>query len=544
MNRYFTFILSLFLSSGLYSQTNAKKYWVYFTDKDHSKFSVEDPASFLSQKALERRNKYGIAVNSQDLPVNENYIQQVQAAGAGIVVTSRWLNAVSAEIYTDDQLAAISQLSCVRQITPVGRYVYRDDDVNTPIALRTTGAVIDYGYADNQLEMISVDFLHNNGFRGKNMTIAVLDGGFMGVDTGTAYQTLWNKDQILGVHNFPDNNDSVFFSSLHGTWVLGIMAADLPGIYVGAAPDADYYLFRTEVVDSERVAEEDFWAAGAELADAVGADVINSSLGYTTFDQPSEDHTYADMDGNTTVCTIAADIAASKGILVCNSAGNEGDNAWHYIGAPADGDSVFSIGAVDDKRVYASFSSQGPTYDGRIKPNIAVQGSNFPILNPNGSISFGGGTSFASPLAAGATTCLWQAFPDRSNMEIIQAVQRSASQYNNPDNILGYGIPDYEFAYRILSGLPAEETENYFYVVTGPDNDAIYVELTSAVSTDANIRIFNVSGSEMQRYTLLPDDGFLNSYIKIDFPQHLAEGIYFITLSTETFTQTEKIFLR
>lgn len=518
------------------------KYWIYFTDKHASPYSVHTPSDFLSQKAINRRIKFHIDITEQDLPVNTNYITQIENAGGKIIVQSRWLNAVSAEIFSEAQLSAILQMQFVKEITPVKKYHSSiEEPMSAQNLFRTTGnAASFYGASANQFTMINGDFLHNLGYRGEGMVIAVIDAGFAEVNTGTGYKSLWDKEQILGVYNFADNNDSVFISSYHGTYVLGIMAADIEGTYVGGAPDANYYLFRSEVSDSERIAEEDFWLAAAEQADFVGADIINSSLGYTTFDDASENHTYADMDGNTTIVTKAADWAASKGILVCNSAGNEGESEWNFIGAPADGDSVFSIGAVDNLGNYASFSSNGPTYDGRVKPNIAVQGSNFPVVYPNGTIGIGAGTSFASPLAASTAACLWQAFPEKTNMEIIDAIQKSASQYTNPDTLLGYGIPDMALAYMYLSG--ATLTNNGEILNAYSHEDIVYVFIYSTIPANSEISLYDISGKMLLQETVQETDIPYNA-LRIDAAGALAPGTYILTINLNGSLYSKKLFV-
>ncbi len=317
----------------------------------------------------------------------------------------------------------------------------------------TSGESYDYGQAFNQINMLNGIPLHDLGYDGAGMTIAVLDAGFLNANVLSAFDSLWLNNQIIGYKDFvsplaPD----IFGSHTHGTSVLSTMGANLPAEMVGTAPKADYWLLRSEDDATEYLIEELNWASAAEYADSVGVDVINSSLVYNTFDDPAQDHTYAYMDGNTTPITIAADLAASKGILVVNSAGNSGSSSWHYIGAPADGDSVFSIGAVNSSGVYASFSSTGPTYDGRIKPNVVAQGQGSTIISAySGNVISGNGTSFSSPITAGMVASLWQAHPDKKNTEIMEAIQQSATQALNPDSLLGFGIPDYFAAHTLLS---------------------------------------------------------------------------------------------
>lgn len=468
MKKIFT-IAFLICSATLQAQINTvaatplshhsteNKYWIYFTDKKDSPFSIGNPEQFLSKRSISRRMKYHISINNSDLPVNQNYVLQLQTAGVQVDVASRWLNAVSAYL-TIDQIATISQLPFVKEIAKVNTYVI-DDENAVPFhqnafykSAEETDAEGLYGFADVQINQINLDTVLEMGYTGGDMVIAVLDAGFFGVDTATLYQSFWDKGQILGYHNFPDHNDQVFNigSGIHGAWVMSVIGGDIPDTFSGSAPDIQFYLYRTEVADSEHVVEEDYWLAAAERADSVGADLINSSLGYTTFDDPLENHTYADLDGNTTVVTNAADMAAQKGILVCNSAGNEGQNSWHYVSMPSDGDSVLSTGAVDAFGIHAGFSGFGPTSDGRIKPNVMAMGLGSAMLDPYGNIAFLSGTSFSSPLMAGACASLWQAFPTRSNMDIIDAVQRSAHLYLTPNDSMGYGIPNFGMAYEIL----------------------------------------------------------------------------------------------
>ncbi len=519
----------LLLTATLNAQTDVR-YWVYFQDKgpvaEEGKAFVE-----LSERALERRHKQGIAIDWYDIPVYQPYIDSLINLGFTIHVSSRWINAVSVSVAEENALGSLGLQSMVRKVERVKSYRMPEESIAfQPATFRQAeNTEPEYGNAANQVEMIQLDKLHGLGYTGEGIQIAVLDGGFTAVDTGVGYQSFWDKEQILGTFNFADNNENVFFSALHGSYVLSIMGSDIPGSYVGAAPDAGYFLFRTEVVDSERVAEEDFWLAAAEYSDFIGVDIINSSLGYTTFDIASEDHSYNDMDGNTTVVTRAADIAASKGILVCNSAGNSGNSDWQYIGAPADGDSVFSIGAVDPDGIYASFSSRGPTADGRIKPNIAVQGAFSAVVHPNGAIYIGSGTSFSSPLAAGAAACLWQAFPEKTNMEIMQAMQKSASQAAAPDNFLGYGIPNMFVAYYMLSGASFDnlQGETLGLFPNPADNSAILV-IENGIGSSSFYTITDMQGRIVSR-TTLPTDKSAVAIVPVDF-SGLSKGTYLLSL--------------
>ncbi len=479
---------AILLSILTTAQVAPDKYWVRFTDKDNSPYSIENPEAFLSQQAIDRRNAQGIPVVENDLPVNPSYISAVVNTGATLLNISKWFNSIT--VFTDNQevINAIDALPFVLSVDIAGKSPgpgketvkpFFDNETITEIPEEdlfegnTSGRGYDYGQAWNQINMLNGIALHDLGFDGAGMTIAVLDAGFTNANTLSAFDSLWTNNQILGYKDFVNPlAPNIFGSHTHGTSVLSTMGANLPGQMVGTAPRANYWLLRSEDGGSEYLIEELNWVSAAEFADSVGVDIINSSLGYTTFDDPSQNHTYQDMDGNTTPITIGADLAASKGILVVNSAGNSGNGSWQYIGAPADGDSVFSIGAVDANGNYASFSSTGPTYDGRIKPDVVAQGSGSTVINAwSGNVATGSGTSFSSPITAGMVACLWQANPGRRNTEVMEAIRQSASLANNPDMLLGWGIPDYLLADSILSSQVTHDiTLDIKLLLEGPFN--------------------------------------------------------------------------
>jgi len=469
MKRIFSVVL-LMISLQLSAQISSNQYIIKLKDKKVSAKSLAQPENFLSAKAIERRLKHGIKINASDLPVSSDYIKAIRAKGAKVIFHSKWLNTIIVESENPDFIGQARDLTFIAQIKVFHNNPSEASGKNSekPFFLiesfksteqlfspksGKTNSSYDYGFAFNQISMISGDQLHDMGYRGQGMTIAVIDAGFNSADVLPAFDSLWLNNQILGTHDFIEPNNNVFNTEIssHGMMVLSTMGGNLPGQIIGTAPKASFWLLRSEYAPTETLIEEYYWANAAEFADSVGADVINSSLGYTEFDNDIGNHTYADMDGNTTPITIAADMAAQKGILVVNSAGNDGSDLWHYIGAPADGDSVFSIGAVDPQGGYASFSSTGPTFDGRIKPNIVAQGAPAAVANVGGGIIFGGGTSFSSPIIAGMCACLWQANSNYSNMDIINALQQSATQSANPDSLLGYGIPDFVNANILLS---------------------------------------------------------------------------------------------
>jgi len=552
MKKIFTLGLGLFSMMMVFGQVSPDKYWVQFTDKDNSPYNINNPGAFLTQRSIDRRVKQGIAIVENDIPVNSTYIQAVKNLGATILTTSRWFNSVT--VYTTDNavVTAINNLPFVKSVQKLGgkEAVGQLDDGRNPStkpffenehygvqpseeALKSTGAAdsYDYGAAFNQIHMLNGEFLHNLGYDGEGMVIAVQDAGFENADNLPAFDSLWDNGRILGYKDFVEpSGTNIFSAHAHGTMVLSTMGGNLPGEYVGTAPRASYWLLRSEDGGSEYLIEELNWTSAAEFADSVGADVINSSLGYTEFDDPSQNHTYEDMNGNTTPVTIAADLAVSKGMIVVNSAGNSGSSPWHYIGAPADGDSVFSIGAVDENGDYASFSSVGPTYDGRLKPNVVAQGSGTAICVPGGGVSFGSGTSFSSPITAGMVACLWQVYPNARNMEVLQAVEKSASLYGNPDYQMGNGIPNYGLAYGLLTAtkaIPANSHE--LEIGPNPFTDMITLGIRRDASVIRRINLINSSGVNVFS-TLLAGQA---SQVTITLPNGLPRGIYMLRIQTD-----------
>ncbi len=553
---YFTagLLLSVLLT---FSQVAPDKYWVRFTDKNNSPYSINNPEAYLSSKAIERRTKQGIDIVETDLPVNPQYIQSVEETGVTIYTVSKWLNSVT--IYTTDQSAlnTISNFSFVESITKAGggnKLQYNNfegksffnNETFGPLAetgtMKSTNATdsYDYGSAYNQIHMLNGDILHNMGYDGAGMTIAVLDAGFLNADNLSVFDSLWMNGQILGYKDFVSPfQPHLFDSHYHGSMVLSTMGGNLPGELVGTAPKADFWLLRSEDGDTEYFIEELNWVSAAEFADSVGADVINSSLGYTTFDDPTLDHTYADMDGNTTPITIGADMAASKGLIVCNSAGNSGGSSWQYIGAPADGDSVFTVGAVDASGNYASFSSTGPTYDGRIKPNVVAQGQGSTIIDPwSGQVSSGSGTSFSSPITAGMVACLWQANPMKRNTEIMDAIQEAGSLASNPNNQLGWGIPDYALANNILTIIDNKIIQdNNLMIFPNPFSSEFTVTYLQGNTSIDRIQICDITG----RSLFVETESGKTTEVRVTGLSSLSQGFYLVKISSGNETVIKKV---
>jgi len=431
------------------------KYWIEFTDKDNTPYSIFEPWEFLSPRAIERRKQQGIAVTETDLPVNPTYVQAIAKQGAVIHHTSKWLNA--ATVVADSlTIAGIRALPFVQKTEYVG--VHHPPKAGKKKKGKSLEPNFEpltnpYGYGVHQILMMNGHVLHLGGFKGEDKLVAVLDGGFVNVDEMPFFDSLRTRNAFYQGRDFVDNDLDVFESSTHGSQVLSVMGSNVPGLFIGTAPGADFVCVKTEDTRSEFLVEECNWVAGAEYADSIGADIINSSLGYTAFNDKLMNYTYNDMTGEVSRATRAADIAFTKGMVVVNSAGNSGNGWWKYVGAPADGKNVLSIGATDDIGDRAAFSSFGPSADGRIKPNISAMGRNITVASVNGyRVHPSNGTSFSAPAVAGMIATLWSAFPEKTNQEIFDAMEMSGSLADNPDNELGYGIPDLVTAYQYLSG--------------------------------------------------------------------------------------------
>lgn len=412
------------------------------------------PYQFLSLAAIERRQAQGIPVNQTDLPVSQAYVDSLTPYISELKHRLKWFNMVVVKVNNPNNLDTIAAMTFVDEIggieiPPTGKtgaddkfeevYPEVDQSYVYPNA---------YGIAYRQANMLNTDLLHQLGYKGQGVTMAVMDNGFSNVDNIKGFDSV--RNQILATWDFVENEENVYNDGSHGTNTFSCIAGNIPNKFLGTAPGASYFLLGSEENGREWVMEEYNWAAAAEWADSAGAKIFSTSLGYSTFNSDSGSHTYADMNGHTTIIARASNMAFSKGILVINSAGNEGAGSWHYISTPADSDSVMAVGAVDSAEVIASFSSRGPTPDGRIKPDVSAQGVKSGIIAVTGDIGTSAGTSFSCPILAGSAACLWGAFPDKTNREIFDAIVISSPTFWQPDNDYGYGIPNFYNAYWLL----------------------------------------------------------------------------------------------
>jgi serine protease AprX len=459
MKIFLLFFFILFLYFDV--QAQYPKLIVQLKDKGSNSYSLSNPSQFLSARALQRRTRFNIPIDSSDLPVTQRYIDSIRLAGSvAILSTSKWLNQVLIQTTDQNALSKIRSLPFVKNVQAIG---LRTANVTVPDKfkeevkpleqspqgdLRTEANTYNYGSNYTQIHIHEGEFLHNKGYHGENIQFTVLDAGFNQYRTITAFDSLRINGQVLGERDFVAFDNSVNEDDSHGMFCLSILSANWPGRMVGTAPKANYWLVRTENAATEYPIEEHNWVVGAEFADSTGSDMISSSLGYNVFDDPTFNHSYNDFYKNSTMVTQGATIAAKKGMIVMNSAGNEGGNSWKYLIFPSDADSVCAVGAVNATGTIAGFSSYG--YPGKVKPNIVSVGQGTVIAGFDNQPSSGNGTSFSNPNVAGLIACLWQAFPNFNNMKILDAVYRSSDRYANPDNRYGFGIPNFRIAYQLL----------------------------------------------------------------------------------------------
>lgn len=517
------FLQTLAFLFFLLGSVQAQKHRVYFTNKGESAFLLGTPEKFLSQQSLERRKRQGIEIDEIDLPVSQIYKEHLKQLGLQIEFSSKWLNYALVDGVLPNN---ILELDFIKKIETVEK---------TKVRFAERSSSFDYGYGDGQIKMHNGDLLHLQGFTGTGVTIAVLDGGFTGTDVISAFDSIRLNNQILGTYNFVSSDTNVYTGGNHGTNVLSAMAANVPQQLVGSAPHANYWLFQTENEASESPVEMDNWLKAAEFSDSVGVDVINSSLGYSTFDDPNDNYTYADLNGNKTIVTKAADIAASKGIVVVVSAGNEGGSSWYYITAPADGDSVLAVGAVDLNGQYQNFSSKGPAFDGRIKPDVVAQGYATVIYSSTDRLITGNGTSFSSPIIAGLAACLVQAKPNLHAYDVLRLIKKSADNFDTPNNQIGYGIPDFDKAMTVsLEEFDFSKVDITIY--PQPFTDFINFEFEGLEANgNVGLKIYDLSSRCVYSWQgLLEDD-------KFSITPNLREGVYLIEIQHGGMVWTKKI---
>ncbi len=534
-------IFSLLYSHVSWAQVN--RYMVFFSDKDNSEYSITQPEAFLSQRAIDRRNRYQVPIKLQDLPVNKNYIDELLNLGIDVFHKSRWFNAVLVQMEAN-LLPAAESLAAVKKV----EFVAPGERLIKASSRLTVSSAEDHSMRKSTLtnalqnSMLGVDLMHQDGFTGNNIFIGIFDAGFTGVDQSIYFKHLLEDNKIIATKDFIRNTENVFQYDDHGTGVLSTITGYEADVYEGIAYDANIILCVTEDVPTEYIIEEYNWLFAAEYADSVGVDIINTSLGYNTFDDVSMDYTYEEMNGDIAIITQATDIAASKGIVCVVSVGNEGNNSWKKLVAPADADSALAVGAVNSNLEYINFSSSGPTSDKRIKPDVVALGQGTKIVQYNGELATGSGTSFASPLIAGLAAGLWQVYPELNNMEIIDLIKRGGSQYLQPDTLLGYGIPDYRRIRSLITALEEKSLSSSFSIYPNPvDNKKLFVELVGeTLSENIRIDIIDVKGSKV--YEL--DAQYLDHSHRLELDlAGIKRGVYVMNLFYGKLNGSAKIII-
>lgn len=538
-------LLLLICISGIQLvQADSYFFYVQLKDKNNSPYTLSDPAQYLSARAIARRASFNISCDSTDLPVNPDYIQQISSiAGATVYCRSKWLNGVT--VLVSDSALVIPQIRSLGFVKFAKYTGLTTATASVRSKSKFLSETLDYGNASTQINQIKTNYLHNLGYTGKNIVIAVLDAGFYNANANPGFDSLRVSGRLLGTKDIAERGANVYSLDSHGSNVLSIMTGKLDGTtkFAGSAPHASFWLIRTEYAATEYPVETDFWNAGIEFADSVGADVVNSSLGYTEFDDSKLNYSYSDMNGTVSHASLAAHLAAQKGIIVCNSAGNSASDTWHYIGAPADADGIITVGAVTSTGTASYFSSYGPTSDGRIKPDVCAMGSSTAYINTNGTPVSENGTSYSSPVMAGTMACYLQYakanYTEFSIADLIQAVRESASLYTLPEAQRGYGIPDFQIAsVGLATKLQSlNESDNSFLSFYNNDEKKIHVRFDSLPAENTYIRLYNIAGELI--FTLKAHQ-IENSISASPLPA----GIYIVNVSSDQNIQSVKVAVR
>lgn len=539
-------VLALFgILSSMNSQT---KHWVKFSNKNGTPYTLSNPSAFLTPAAIQRRTTYAVPYHFTDLPVTPAYINQIEAVpNVTVLYASKWLNGVVVSISSGSAtaLATISSFTYVSSTSLVNKYKLDMPVIEQPAFVgqenlrASSSATFNYGGSYWQTKQLNADCIHSQGFRGQNMVIAVLDAGFLNANINPVFDSLFNRGGVLGTRDFVSGGTNVYDDDSHGEMVLSCLAAIKPGVIMGSAPRANYWLLRTEDAPTEKLVEEYNWIRGAEFADSVGAQVLTTSLGYTEFDNPAQNHTFADLNGKTAPMSIAANLAARKGLLVLNSAGNGNGGPWPKIGIPADADSICTVGAIDSLSNVTGFSSIGPTADGRIKPDLVARGGNAWVsaANSSGACFQANGTSFSCPILAGAMTCFWQAHPNFNAYKVLDTLRKTASNFASPNNSRGWGTPNM-CAVAITTVFKNNSLNATNFIVSpNPFNSLISIKVDQIITGAVSIEVYNVLGAVVKTYKETDLVG-THSYDLSD----MSNGVYFMKISTaNSASQLKKI---
>jgi len=435
---------------SVYDEKHTYKFRLILKDKGISNFSVDRPIEYLSQKAITRRVNHNIIIDDSDLPISTEYLKEIENIGGVIVAKSKWLKTVIVYITDPTMIDKYKQLPFIENTEIVwkglktmnksGKYLYENLKTTNEGLNKSGFDSVFYGAAWNNIKTNNGQFLHEMGYKGAGIDIAVIDAGFLNIKTNPSLSSI----NIKGAKSFIYENTNPYDIE-HGAWVTSCMAANVPGYYVGTAPEANYWLFRTEDMSSEYPVEQDYWVAALEYADSVGIDIVNSSLYYKYKDMPPYKYLWENLDGKTEMASRGANMAAEKGIFIVCCAGND----HSYIGTPGDSPNVLTVGSVNTWGLIDNFTSFGITVDGRIKPDVVALGGGACVIDIYGNVAIKFGTSYASPNICGLAACLWQAYPQLSNKELLDIIRKSANRYSNPELPYGYGVPDIQKAMQL-----------------------------------------------------------------------------------------------
>ncbi len=529
-SRLLTFIF-LISSFALSAQTN--RYIVYLKDKVGTPFALTKPEQFLSQRSIQRRVHQKIDVMEEDLPISPTYREQLQATGARVFFSSKWMNCILVET-TSSIISSIALLPFVSKTELVA-----------PGKKLTTGRSQKFGKTKGtsitpatnvQLGMIGIDSMHLDGYKGEGISVAVFDSGFQGVDVSASFKPMFQENRFAYSFDFISNSKNVFQYDDHGTEVLSVMAAYLPGSFAGGVYQATFTLFVTEDIGSEYRVEEYNWLFAAEKADSAGVDIINSSLGYNLFDDPIMNYDKTnDLDGSTALVSLAAKKSLEKGMMVVCSAGNEGSNSWKLVTPPADVDGVLAIGSVTSAKVKSSFSSIGPTSDGRVKPDVVALGSGTSVITAGGVVGTSSGTSVAAPLISSLAAGIWQRYSYLTSSEVYDAIINSADQALQPDQLKGYGIPNYNVVKRAFDVIKIDEE---FVIYPNPTTDSIKIVFQKPEGQSVIISIVDLQGKLLSEYASVVN--LQTNPLIIDMST-LSAGLYIIKINVSGSVKTFRI---
>lgn len=526
MNRAVLLLLFVCVQHVVLSQTN--RYMVFFTDKTNSPYSIDRPLEFLSQKAIDRNNRATVSI--EDLPVNPSYVAELNALGISILYTSKWMNAALVEA-TLTQLESLNlpYVNSYEYIAP-GTKPISNGRVESGEKLDNSNGRTELIF--NQNEVLHVPKMHADGFIGTGIRIAVLDGGFSGIDNNVYLKHAFDENRILMTFDMVRKSTYVYDYTTHGANVFSIFGAFVEGSYIGGGYGANFDLYVTEDVSSEYRVEEYNWLIAAEKADSAGVDIISTSLGYYHFDDSSMDYIIDNLDGSTAIISQAVELAFSKGMLIITSAGNQGkDSFWNRITFPADANNVLAVGAVwDNDLLKADFSSLGPTADGRIKPDVMAVGGGTTYINSASVITTGNGTSYSAPLITGLAAGLWQKYPELTNIELKKIILESGNNYDTPNNDYGYGIPSYIRASNIREGVLVgidSGNRDKLIIYPNPVNGRFVNVMLKERLLNASIEIVNIHGQKIIKQAISNSD-----HLTIDV-SNIHEGLYFVRISDE-----------